>query len=637
MASTYDGIRLYDINDWAFGHLVKKSMEYVDSYNETKQYTDINEVIELYNVHEILSNSGVRQDIRDKYQPLIKGYVSIVAVFFKNINSENFINYCDDVCIHYEDEFWGLFEKFEVYEQVDESVFYHYISSPYVVLERIIKYKNTVRHYDRVIADCMRESDQTAEIIIRNYMEKTNGHNRWFLPSSLAPTEYEEIIRCYIRSQHPRLNLLNLISIYQSTGECPISDKLRLEARNRSREMLNDGSVVVVKRPVGVCTIFKDLAETSLVEETDEGTIYYYSSQWIRDNLDYATLLNNFIYLFGYVDFEYRSVFPAKNTKVPLSERFFVTHGVKEYPVNNLFLFSCAKTSSQMGAYIEELEGYGINLESIFKWFFETYLPEEFNVAGFLYEVSSVDSTYLVKCRNIASEMDSVMKQYSFYVTEGEINRELLEISSQPLAFDNVPSMRKNKYAYACTKEIEQEFFLLFSDQSLLVYVERIKEEYTSFFELLTNETVYLSDYSFDDDVRRINWLIERKDLIIDGDVIKLNHSRVIVLKDIYYNEVICLDYYPKPLISVVKELIDSKDIYIRDSLFSIPEIEYMNYALNRKSYGNGLDLRNRYIHGTKSRNDQQNKVDYIELLKIMVMIVIKINEEFCMKESPRC
>jgi len=37
-------------------------------------------------------------------------------------------------------------------------------------------------------------------------------------------------------------------------------------------------------------------------------------------------------------------------------------------------------------------------------------------------------------------------------------------------------------------------------------------------------------------------------------------------------------------------------------------------------------------FHGTYSLNLNRQESDYIELLKVMILIIIKINEEFCLK-----
>ena len=60
----------------------------------------------------------------------------------------------------------------------------------------------------------------------------------------------------------------------------------------------------------------------------------------------------------------------------------------------------------------------------------------------------------------------------------------------------------------------------------------------------------------------------------------------------------------------------------------------YLNYMLNKSEYSNGVDLRNKYSHDTCSLKEEVQIQDYIELLKIMVLIIIKINEEFCLREA---
>ncbi len=52
---------------------------------------------------------------------------------------------------------------------------------------------------------------------------------------------------------------------------------------------------------------------------------------------------------------------------------------------------------------------------------------------------------------------------------------------------------------------------------------------------------------------------------------------------------------------------------------------------MNKSEFDNGLDLRNRYIHGTQIVDENKNEQDYYIFLRIMILIVIKINEEFCL------
>ena len=79
--------------------------------------------------------------------------------------------------------------------------------------------------------------------------------------------------------------------------------------------------------------------------------------------------------------------------------------------------------------------------------------------------------------------------------------------------------------------------------------------------------------------------------------------------------------------------MVTEGDISYTETLFSRPEQDYLNYVLNKSEFSNGLDLRNRYSHDTCSLDEKVQRQDYLELLKIMVLIIIKINEEFCNRD----
>ena len=74
-------------------------------------------------------------------------------------------------------------------------------------------------------------------------------------------------------------------------------------------------------------------------------------------------------------------------------------------------------------------------------------------------------------------------------------------------------------------------------------------------------------------------------------------------------------------------------------SLLSKQECDYFNYYLNRSSFNNGLDLRNKYSHGTQPNREEDmeiHKSNYIIFLRLMVLIIIKINDEICTNDELR-
>lgn len=163
-----------------------------------------------------------------------------------------------------------------------------------------------------------------------------------------------------------------------------------------------------------------------------------------------------------------------------------------------------------------------------------------------------------------------------------------------------------------------------------MTYTDKTKKKYSDLPTMLSNESIKIADY-YDFDIADINWLVNRGTLTIDDEgILHVNKARATVLKDIFYKEVLCYSYenYRKELID---KLIECNDLRFESSLFSKPEQDYLDYMLNNSKYGNGPALRNKYVHGSYPLDIKENEQNYYELLKIMVLIIIKINEEFCL------
>ena len=238
------------------------------------------------------------------------------------------------------------------------------------------------------------------------------------------------------------------------------------------------------------------------------------------------------------------------------------------------------------------------------------------------------------KCRTISSEMDGVLKQFRMYVQHGKIDRELFGMSSSHTIFSNLSGFIKDKYAYGNSDDIRHEQFLLFSNQSHLYYIRKTKNKYNRFCDLVIQEDVSISDFNGYQQTQ-IQWLIE-KDIVIESSngYLKLNGPKAFILKDLYDHDVICPHYYNGELRNVIDEWYKNGNLRLENSLFSEPEQNYLNYELNKSAYSNGHDLRNKYAHSTYPENERVQFMDYIKLLKIMILVITKINEEFCLREE---
>lgn len=356
-----------------------------------------------------------------------------------------------------------------------------------------------------------------------------------------------------------------------------------------------------------------------------------YDTKWITENLDYPTLLNNFRYVFDQVDFCWRSNLVSLKYHMGILERSLGIKGKKEYHTGMQFQIINMTSLGQIRGYRSVLSSNGVELENVFKWFFEEYLKNEFKAEGFSFQASSPSASFVEKIKNITSEMDGALKQFRAFLEDGYVDRELFEMSSEHIVLSELHSFLQDKYAYSNSDQLQNEMFLLFSDQSHLTYTEKTKSKYRSFCDLIIHEQMTLNDFAYYQ-IEPIKWLISRGTIMEDKQkVLHICKERCVILKDLYVHEVICPHYYITYR-RTIDELISVGDLRYGNTLFSEPEQSYLNYMLNKKEYSNGLDLRNKYLHGSYSRDEKLQEEDYDHLLIIMALVIMKINEEFCLK-----
>lgn len=633
-------VKFFSVKDMASGYYLRKIETLFKQYDEGKEVEDINDVIELYNVKKYFDNKLYLKDWKPddikRNENRVRSYLGVIAKFIKSITNDSFEKIYNEVDRQYKDDFWKLVEKFKIYENITQNKFQEFINISKVWLHELLTHKIITEYFGAIIRDYMLSDCSSAELLLNKYeMKHIRDKETLYFPKELSSTDKETIIINYIDSKNPNLNYLRLIANIQSNKDrLEISPKTILKSRKKAeeqeRQLFKENSGMLMETSVA----FSKSQEKEVVTKLgDQSVGITYSVKWIEDNMDYPTLLNNFIYLFEFVDLQMRCILVNKFNLMGVFERFLITSSQNAYIKGIAFEQMNVLSFLQTTGYYNQLFSVGIRLEEIVEWFFEEYLPAEFNAHNFRVTMPSSNSTFLEKCTNIMPAMESVLKQFSLFVQEGEIDFELLEIRSEHLIYKNIPSLVDKKYAYGIGDEFKTATFLLYSDQSGLGYNEKEKKSYDNFFELLCDEKFKLDDYP-DYCTSQINWLIDRKYLAIDEEryIIFSDKLLVMILKDLYFNEVICYWKYPEAGRKIMDQLEQSNVIEFESSLFSRPEQDYINYFLNKSQFNNGLDLRNKYSH-TQPFSDVDEKMheqNYMMFLRLFIISVIKINDDFC-------
>lgn len=633
------GIKFYSAIDLACGYQLNKIEDAIVKYDISRSNYEINEILEIYNIIKYIDNEFYlatwKEEFINKLKEYNRGFKSILGRFVSQLNDENIITIYMECSLEYKDDFWELIEKYKAWKKISQDKIFYLLEKGKINIHDFSKHKKLVEAYGEAIKEFLISYDHSARLLLDKYIYIKERDINIFFPKELILEDKEQIIINYINSENPHINFLEIISKSRSTNDLRITDKTRLKAKKRMEEelsKLSDNSFTYYLDYSVLWT--SDLKEEFKYVHSEDKWELYYNRKWLEDSKDYNTLLNNFIYLFEYVDSNIRSTLVNKPNEISTIARLVSHHTKNSYNIGQAFKTRDIISILQMQSYYDILNKLGIALEDIIQWFFNKYLLEEFNIENYTINKPTENATYFEKCRFILPEMEFALKQFSAYIEDGEIDHELLQMSSSHLIYNDIKSLIFKKYAYPKGEEFRIITYYLFSDQCMLSYVERIENEYNNFYELMNNEEVYISDYS-DEYKGYLEWMIEHDYIKLDslGKIEFNNIYKIVVLRDLYINGFVNYNRYVDELKVIIDEM-DSKGIIeFEDTLLSRQESDYINFYLNKSTFDNGFDLRNMYSHGTQPNpNEEYHKGNYMKLLRIFILIIIKINDELCLK-----
>ena len=632
-------IKFYSEYDLSFAFHMKRAELFFQNWEQNIGKLDINTILELYNIRKYFCIDKIADMWAEgqfqEYKKKADQIPGIIGRFCTSVPDADWLSIHKTVDTIYIEDFWGIIDDYKVYEKMSPSTLESILNSDAGCVWPLLRYRRLSEHYSAVLTNHLLNNRQTAPKLISYFLEAKRGRDKpLYFPKELTAELCIKLISDYVDSKNPHINSVRLIENAMPSKILPISDRLKKKARDKGKELQDKHLENSIVLSYGAQVAFKSIPNGSKEEFFDKSkksAYCTYSKEWVDENKDFPTLLNNFIYLFEYVDRCFRSNFVSLESELTLTEKHMYTRGKNDYNAGFTFNFKDHLSSLQMYAYLQELSRRNIRLEDIFNWFFETYLHEEFSAEGFRYTPPSIETIYYEKCKLLSSAIDGVLKQYHLFCEDGYVDRELLEMSSHPLAFREINSTVSNKYAYANSQDIGTEMFLLFDDQSSLHFTkEASNSNYESLQQLLASENLRIDDFA-EFQQGDLNWLIKQGSIFVDkSGYLQTNKSRVFVLKDLFLHEVICPMYYDDDLRQQVSDLAASGDLRYESTLFSVPEQKYLNFVLNNAEFGNSLGIRNRYIHDTCPLDEDTELSHYCELLKIMVLIIIKINAEFC-------
>ena len=626
----------------AGGHQLSQS-EHILRGKTQPNYSDINDILELYNIKKYFDNelylkNWTQEDIVN-FKQKVGEFGKAVGEFISNINDTNVIDLYPKLLGGYVSSFWEIVNNQKVFKRISKSNFNNILKSQPNLIYEILNHRGIVDYYNMEVKSFLLTYPKSAEILLSIYEEKEDFRkSQKFIPKSLTLHDKESIISNYLNSNRTNPNYIGLIKNVRNKSDFKISDKIRLKAKqlykSETKKLLSENGGM----EYGVSISFPENATKIKDTYTDkEFTIHHlYSLDYIKHNNRPYDLFLNFKYLFEYLDIQNRISLVNKKNQMEVFENIMGIRSQNEYRKGIQFSLSEMTSHIQILGYEKVVRMLNTSLEDILYFVFTTAFQKRYNFAeNARFSIPSNTNSYLEKVRLLAPEFESILKQFKLYVEDGNIDFELLQISSSPVLIKDIPSLVPNKYIYF--NEDNEEMLgcsnLFFSDQTLLTYIRPIKErKYSTFFDILKNESQVSFDNYEEYQRQPINYLIDKGLLSLDkSGLIKIaNYNRVLILKDLYYNEVASFYHYPSELQKEVIQMASENILFFDSSLFSKPEQAYFNYFLNKSEFTNGLDLRNSYLHGTQANPEELKKHQnaYFTYLKLLVLTMLKIDND---------
>ncbi|MUU78461.1 hypothetical protein [Winogradskyella endarachnes] len=633
-------IVFYSKEDMATGHSLTKAEKLLDNLNYDQGFT-FNDLFEFYNIKLYFDNNLFLtkwdDSDKEKYNQIVeKKWLSLKNKILE-LNDLNIEKTLEGLEYNYKENFWELINKLSVYKNISHPTFSEILENFSSQINNILLQKNIVQKFNKVIRDFLMSYKKSAEILLSQFEESRNETKlpKYYFPKNLSLEDKEKIINSYIDSDDSNLNYLRLIENSKNSNDLKLSDKTRYRAKKKAKEQNNEiiekGNTWSIRVQGG---LKKDQDEPVIFKNENGILDVTYSEKFLNSIEKQVDLFKVFGFLFNYIDETSLIYFVSKTSELDVLERVMGLKSKNEYEVGEIFRKKEMLSIIQLNLFEHYLKGRNIGIEQIINSYV-AHINELLESNNLIFQVRVSGSPELDKIRTLLPDFDFLLKQYKNLSEDGEIDIELLQMSSKPIGFSQIISLNNCKYVYSNHSLILQLKHLFFSDQSHMYYTETFGTKHKNLFDLLIKETVNIDDFSsYQKDV--IQNLIKDGYLTInEKNIIEIDKITLIyIIRELHRNELLSYWHYPKFVRDEIDILIKEKKLFIENTLFSKEEVKYLNFYLNQKIYTNGYDLRNKYSHGTNTQSEQKHKNDYFLILKIVILTLLKIEDDIVINKN---
>lgn len=629
----------YGRNDWAAGAFRERCLA---TLNDAGAITirSINDAVESHQIKQTIEGIPELfdgQEIDDLLRRAKAVFSKACQFAFLELKEKGIELVYDQVELQYGDAFWQFVDACGAWREVGAPRFEEFLDDHPGCIGAVLQYKTPSLLYGdelgRVLLDNPRQS---AETIVSRLASEAERQTPAYLPLNMSNSDIDVIMLRYIEGEAPNPNHLSILASWPSNvvGRYKPSPEVRVKAKREYRKSMKEAfqNGAGLKYGTGA-TIDMNQIACKGIQRKGSTLTHTFSGFWLKEHLDPATILNNLIYIFDFVDVQGVMEAPARQHETHGILGVLGMHIKGEYRTSIGFSTRSGLTYVETRAYAEFLEANGARLESAIEWFYNDYISEEFGIVGFSLALPVQEASWLDKCKAIGPEIERAVKAYSLYAKYGEIEGDYFPHESVK-SFSTIPALAGKKYAVA-GPDFDRYAHVLFSDQSLLAFLDGKKTNEPCFCDAIAKHFIVRDDYP--------EWAQAHiAELVKCGLISEGNEDgrlspteRAAALKLIWERDALSLWRLGEADLVVVESLAEQKIISYCNMLFTPSEGAYLDYMFNDASFPNSQGLRNRYDHAHSSIEDSQAddiRDDYYKLLSLLVGITLKTNEELMRK-----
>lgn len=624
-----DRVEFFSNHDMMIPHMLEKAERLLEQEQDFSTM-NLNDLLEFHHVHQHFEGGFYlirwSDEVKLRYQAKVKDAIQAIRIFLVDLCPSDFSRVIEELEFSNRSNFWQMFRYFEIYKRVDKTHFAELLNDHPRHIRYILSIEKLVQFYSTEVRTFLLSAEESAEILLAYYEQKHTGKSPdWYFPKILTDTDKEAIIDAYLDSDEPNLNFVELV---RHARQLKISPRTRLKAKQLAGSIKEPilNSPNAIRFTMGA-TLNKDQDDAVAFETDDEGTMAVYGGKYLDSLHSDIELFLVFSNLFLFSDKEGLITLVSHHSEMDQLEKLF-TQSRSEYMTGMVFAKKNMLSMAQLGIFGHYLKERGRPIEAVIDGFINDFFKESSGMANLIFKMPKADLSAFEKIRLLAPDMEYLLKQYKAFVNDGNIDHELLQMDSTPLNLSDLPSILAKKYLFSTHSTILELQAIFFNPNSMLAGRGEGGDDETVFHALATKPTLK-TDFE-DYQQPYIERFISEGYLAVneEGLLEMVDPVMIFIAGRLYEIGHISYWHYSSELRVVIDRMTDEGLLEVSDRLLTKEETSYLNFYLNAKEFSNGLDLRNKYMHGSHGRDIKPQEMDYLYFLRTFIVILIKLCDD---------